>query len=305
MLRHFVSLLIMPTVFAAAPVEVVVHSSGVGAPEKMEERSKDPAHPNRALSDVSTSTLTVSWPDDYRVGDRFPAVLICPGGGYARLAIDHEGHDVARWLNANGFIAAVLKYRLPDPANPAEPPLPAEDALAGMRMLRERATEWGIREDAVGIMGSSAGGHLASTVATRSAQNMPEGKYNELTRPDFQILLYPVISLADGPTLHAGSRRNLLGQTPEGRRIEEYSNDKQVTAKTPPAFIVHALDDRGVPIANSRLYVEALKKAGVPCELVELPTGGHGFGLGEKGGDPLKWPPLCLEWLKAQTLPKE
>lgn len=295
----------MPSVFAAAPVEVAIHSSDASGPEKVEERSKDPAHPDRAISNVGTSTLTVSWPQNHQAGDELPAVLICPGGGYARLAIDKEGHDIARWLNANGYIAAVLKYRLPDPAKPAEPPCPTDDALAGMRILRERAAEWGIRKDALGILGCSAGGHLAATVATRSSRNSPDGKYDELSRPDFQILLYPVITLADGPTLHAGSRRNLLGNSPEASRIEEYSTDKQVTAKTPPAFLVHAKDDGGVPIANSLLYLEALKKAGVPCEFVELSTGGHGFGLGVKGGDPLRWPPLCLEWLKVRTAPKK
>jgi acetyl esterase/lipase len=149
-------------------------------------------------------------------------------------------------------------------------------------------------------MGSSAGGHLASTVATASSAARPGGK--EISaRPDFQILLYPVISLKDGPTLHAGSRRNLLGPAPDESRIAKYSSEVQVTENTPPAFVVHAADDKGVPIENSRLYQAALQKAGIPCELVELSSGGHGFGLGVAGGEPLKWPPLCLEWLKRQV----
>jgi acetyl esterase/lipase len=300
-LPFFFFLLIVPSVFAIAPVEVEVNASATEGPEVAEERSKDPAHPNRALSNVGASTLTISWPENFRAGDALPAVMICPGGGYARLAIDREGHDVARWLNKNGYIAAVLKYRLPDPVNPLEPPLPTADGLAGMKILRERAEEWGIRKDAIGIMGCSAGGHLASTVATRASLE----KDSAASRPDFQILLYPVITLKDGPTLHPGSRRNLLGEAPDASRIDMYSNDGRVGKNTPPAFIVHAMDDKGVPIENSRRYIAALSKAGVPCELVELTTGGHGFALGTDGGEPAKWPPLCLEWLKKQTTPKD
>jgi acetyl esterase/lipase len=147
--------------------------------------------------------------------------------------------------------------------------------------------------------GLLAGGHLASMVATSSSVAGPKGGHAP-SRPDFQILLYPVISLRETANAHTGSRRHLLGPAPGEVRLAAYSSDELVSAHTPPAFLVHAADDTGVPIANSRNYQAALQKAGVPCELLELSSGGHAFGLGVHGGEPLKWPPLCLEWLKLQ-----
>lgn len=277
------------TVRAIPPLEILIHSSPSAGPERVEDRSQTPGRPDRAITNTGTSTITITWPENHRQDVPVPAVLICPGGGYAKLAIDKEGHDIARWLNQHGYIAAVLKYRLPRADQPAEPPWPVEDGHAAMRILRDRAGEWGIQKNAIGILGSSAGGHLASIIATRL----------ESSRPDFQILLYPVITFEQGPSLNVGSRRNLLGSASDAARFASYSSEKQVTPGTPPAFLVHAQDDTSVPIENSRIYQAALQKAGISCELMELPTGGHGFGLGVKGGDPLKWPPLCLAWLQA------
>ncbi len=284
---------------AVSPIEVVIFSSPGEPPEQVHERSADSSHPDRALSEVTTSTLTISWPENHQPGDRRPGILICPGGGYARLAIDKEGHDIARWLNANGYVAAVLKYRLPRPEKAEDLPRPIEDGLAAVRLLRERAEEWSLRKEAIGILGSSAGGHLASMVATSSSVDGPKGNLASC-RPDFQILLYPVISVKDPVNAHTGSRRLLLGPKPDEARLTAFSSDEQTSVHTPPAFLVHAADDTGVPIANSRNYRAALQKHAVPCELVELSSGGHGFGLGVRGGEPLKWPPLCLEWLGRQ-----
>lgn len=280
------------------PLEISLSPPDAGSAEVVQDRSADPQRPERTITNVTSATLTVSWPR--KMNHPVPCVLICPGGGYGMLVIDKEGHDLARWFNANGLAAAVLKYRLPEKESPRpEEPLPVVDARRALRVLRLHAAEWNIRPGAVGIMGSSAGGHLAATMANHFDHGNPEAEDplgRQSSRPDFQILLYPVISF-DSPWLHAGSRRNLIGADAEEALRKKFSAEKQVTRGTPPAFVVHAVDDGITSVEHSRHYAAALQAAGVPCEYLELATGGHGFGLGVRGGEPLQWPPLCLRWL--------
>lgn len=217
------------------------------------------------------------------------AVIICPGGGYSILAYDWEGSDIAKLFNAHGIAAFVLKYRLPDSLSSTAPDqVPLLDAKQAMRIVRSRAGEWNINPDKIGIMGFSAGGHLASTLSTH---------FDETTKPNFSILIYPVISM-DKNIAHMGSRNNLIGKHPSDEMIKLYSNELQITPKTPPTFIVHATDDNGVPVENSLYYYQGLKKNGVPAEMHIYPTGGHGFGLALGKGALASWPSLMIAWMK-------
>ncbi len=217
------------------------------------------------------------------------AVIICPGGGYAILAYDWEGTDIAKLLNAKGIAAFVLKYRLPDPLSSTAPDqVPLMDAKQAMRIVRARATEWNVNPNKIGIMGFSAGGHLASTFSTH---------FEEDTKPNFSILIYPVISM-DKSITHMGSRNNLIGNNPTNAMIKWYSNELQVTSNTPPTFLIHATDDDVVPVENSLLYYQALKVNKVPTEMHIYPAGGHGFGLANGNKSLESWPSLMIEWIK-------
>ena len=217
------------------------------------------------------------------------AVIICPGGGYAILAYDWEGTDIAKLLNAKGIAAFVLKYRLPDPLSSTAPDqVPLMDAKQAMRIVRARATEWNVNQNKIGIMGFSAGGHLASTFSTHFEEN---------TKPNFSILIYPVISM-DKSITHMGSRNNLIGNNPTNAMIKWYSNELQVTSNTPPTFLIHATDDDVVPVENSLLYYQALKVNKVPTEMHIYPAGGHGFGLANGNKSLESWPSLMIEWIK-------
>jgi acetyl esterase/lipase len=217
------------------------------------------------------------------------AVIICPGGGYAILAYDWEGTDIAKLLNAKGIAAFVLKYRLPDPLSSTAPDqVPLMDAKQAMRIVRARATEWNVNQNKIGIMGFSAGGHLASTFSTHFEEN---------TKPNFSILIYPVISM-DKSITHMGSRNNLIGNNPTNAMITWYSNELQVTSNTPPTFLIHATDDDVVPVENSLLYYQALKVNKVPTEMHIYPAGGHGFGLANGNKSLESWPSLMIEWIK-------
>lgn len=239
------------------------------------------------ISKVQVPQLEVYIPN--KKGATGQAVVICPGGGYARLAYDWEGTDVAKLLNAHGIAAFVLKYRLPDSASCTTPDqVPLTDAKQAMEIVRARATEWNINPNKVGIMGFSAGGHLAATLSTHFEQN---------TRPNFSILIYPVISM-DKAIAHMGSRNNLIGKHPTDAMIKLYSNELQITAQTPPTFILHATDDSTVPVENSLVYYQGLKKNGIPAEMHIFPTGGHGFALALGKGALEKWPGLLLDWMK-------
>jgi acetyl esterase/lipase len=230
-----------------------------------------------------------------------PAVVICPGGGYSSLMTSYEGTGVAKWLNSHGVVGIVLKYRI----GPYRHPAPMLDGQRAMRLVRSKAAEWGIDPKKIGIMGFSAGGHLASTVGTHFDAGNPKAADpvdRESCRPDFMVLVYPVITM--GPKGHAGSRAALLGAKPSEADIELLSNEKQVTAETPPTFLAHAVTDKSVPIENSRMFHEALKSAKVPSELLELPEGAHGLGCGS-GKLWAEWQARCLEWMKAREIVKE
>ncbi len=221
------------------------------------------------------------------------AIVICPGGGYGGLAIAPEGHGIADWLNRHGITGVVLEYRLP--AGRARVPL--LDAQRAIRTVRANAKAWSINPRRIGIMGFSAGGHLASTAGThfeKGDSKAVDPIERMSCRPDFTILIYPVITM--GEKTHQGSKHNLLGKDPIPKLVEEFSNEKQVTAKTPPAFLAHALDDTAVVPANSQMFYDALRAHKVPGHYLELPSGGHGLN-GYQGPMWDAWQEQSLAWL--------
>jgi acetyl esterase/lipase len=226
------------------------------------------------------------------------AIVICPGGGYGHLAMDHEGHQVARWLNSFGVAGIILQYRIaPNYHHPA----PMQDAQRAIRYVRAHAKEWKIDPQKVGILGFSAGGHLASTAAThfdKGDANAKDPIDRLSSRPDFAVLVYPVITLV-GPNAHVGSRNNLLGKNPDPKLVESLCNEKQVTPDTPPTFLTHTKADKGVPAENSVMFYEACKKNQVPAELHLFDEGKHGLGLGPKNLEFSMWPSRCEQWLRA------
>ena len=263
----------------------------------IDEKSVTDANGILRISDVSVPTITAYLPaKDKATG---AAVMICPGGGYSILAASHEGSDVARWFNSMGVAAFVLKYRLPNSelmTNQQEVPL--IDAMQGITLIRQNAARYGISPNKIGVMGFSAGGHVAATLATHYHRG-PNA--SEMAKPNFTILLYPVITF--GEKAHTGSRDKLLGNlntSPE--LVTYYSNELQVTSQTPPTFLVHSEDDKGVPVENSINYYLACLKNGVSAEMHLYPTGGHGYGLRTaKFGSLNAWPDACKAWLTALT----
>jgi acetyl esterase/lipase len=229
------------------------------------------------------------------------AVVVCPGGGYGRLASDHEGKQVAEWLNSLGVTAFVLQYRLgPRYHHPA----PLQDAQRAIRLVRARAGDWGVDPTRVGILGFSAGGHLASTAATHFDDGRADAAdpiERQGSRPDFAVLAYPVITLED-PAAHVGSRRNLLGEPADPALVQLLSNERQVTARTPPTFLFHTADDPGVPVKNSLRFFDALLAAGVPAELHVFAHGKHGVGLAQSDPALSSWPRLCALWMEGRGL---
>lgn len=221
-------------------------------------------------------------------GNNRPAVLICPGGGYSGVSHIKEGEEIALWFNERGVSAFVLYYRMPN----AHAEIPLKDAQAALEMMHANARKWKLNTRKIGIMGFSAGGHLAASAATlfTSSKN----------RPAFVILGYPVITMMEHT--HGGSRTNLLGRNPDEALIQRFSTELQVTTKTPPAFVFHAADDGSVPIANSERFVAAMKEKGVPAELYAFPKGGHGFGMRKTNPEADQWPYFLNEWLKKQKV---
>lgn len=249
----------------------------------------------QSTSLVSVTTLSVFIPKETKPDQT--AVLIFPGGGYSHLSMDKEGTKVAEWLNNLGIVAFVLKYRLPSDLimkNKSVGPL--QDAQEAIRYVRSNASKWNIDPNKIGTIGFSAGGHLASTLATHFDDKVYESKFNMSARPDFSILIYPVISMENGIT-HKGSQTSLLGQNPSQALIDDFSNEKKVTSQTPPTFLVHASDDGAVIPENSINYYLALKKNNISAELHIYEKGGHGFGLGVKDTSQF-WSNDCKEWLK-------
>lgn len=249
----------------------------------------------KGTADADIPTITVYRPPADKSNGA--AVVVCPGGGYAGLA-PHEAEPVAEWLTTLGVTGVVLKYRLA--TNGYHHPAMLNDVSRALRTVRARASDWGLDPHRIGVLGFSAGGHLASTAATHfddGAPNASDPIERVSSRPDLAVLIYPVITLT-GPSAHAGSRQNLLGENPPPELVELLSNEKQVTPKTPPTFLVHSVEDTGVPCENSLLFAEACRKAGVPFALHIYEHGPHGFGLG--GEDPVlkTWPMLCGEWMR-------
>jgi len=266
-------------------------------PAANRETDDSSGHPIRhLLSLVSHPTLTVFLPPaDKRNGT---AVIVCPGGGYTHLAFTHEGTDVAAWLNSLGITAFLLKYRLPSDETMVDKSIgPLQDAQQAIYIVRSGAAQWGLDTGRIGILGFSAGGHLASTAGTHFNHVVIPDAGNVSVRPDFMVLLYPVISFDDS-TGHRGSRDNLIGKNPSASAIREYSNQLQVTDGTPPAFLVHAEDDRTVPVINSISFYEALMRHHVPSEMHIFPKGGHGFGM-HNSTSVEQWPDLLRGWMEA------
>ncbi|MEE1898286.1 alpha/beta hydrolase [Flavobacterium rakeshii] len=267
-------------------------------PNSIPSKNKEKTVDNGFLitQDVSVPSLTVFKPQ--KQSDKKSAVIICPGGGYAFLATGHEGKDVAEALNKMGVTAFMLKYRLPNDTIMKDRKIaPLQDAQRAIQMVRENAAQWNIDPNKIGIMGFSAGGHLAATASTQFEREVIANPKHTSLRPDFSILLYPVISFTDSLT-HMGSRINLIGKNPSKELIEQYSNELQVTGKTPPAFLVHAADDGLVPIGNSIAYYQALLKNGVLSEMLLYPHGEHGFGMINRSTND-RWMDNLKNWMKS------
>jgi acetyl esterase/lipase len=288
---------------AAEPIEIPLWPDGApGAPAQADPESwvnndKNGGQDNH-VRNVNQPSVKVFLPDpDKATG---AAVVICPGGGYHILAIDKEGNDIARWLNQFGVAGIVLKYRLPHPdgAPAYAHDVPLRDAQRAIALTRSKAAEWKLEPDRIGIMGFSAGGHLASTASThfnKGKADAPDPIDRLNCRPDFSILIYPVISFQNGIT-HTGSRENLIGANAKEDLVRLYSNELQVTAETPPAFLIHTEDDP-VSTENSLVYYQALRKAQVPAEMHLYPKGGHGYGILQQGETVNTWPKRCEEWM--------
>lgn len=267
------------------------------------EKSDIDANGILRISKVSVPTLTIYQPTATQ-NPNGTAIIICPGGGYAFLAASHEGADVARVLNEWGITAFVLKYRLPDDKTQFDKSIsPLQDAERAMQMVRQNAKVYGVNPKKVGIMGFSAGGHLAASLSTRYNEMLILNAKKNSLRPDFSVLVYPVISFTD-TLVHKGSRTNLLGNRPTQKKIEQYSNELNINKKTPPAFLVHAKDDKVVKYENSLIYFENLQKNNVSAELKLYEKGGHGFGMNNKTTDE-KWMDSLKQWLVKMNFLKQ
>ena len=283
------------SVFAAEPTVIPLWPEGVpGAktglgPEKNVEGS---------TSNVSEPTITVYGPAVDRPNGT--AVIICPGGGYGNLSVMREGVQYANWLSTLGVTSFVLKYRLGEFGHPA----PLQDVLRAVRLVRSRAADFKIDPDRIGVMGSSAGGHLAASSGTLfDHASGKTGTPLDATkaRPDFLILMYPVITMKD-PAAHAGSRKNLIGAQPAAELVELMSVETQVTAATPPTLLIHTQEDQAVPIENSILFFQALTRAKVPAEMYLFEHGSHGMGMRDGLGTTSEWPKRAAEWLNGRGL---
>jgi acetyl esterase/lipase len=266
-----------------------------GAPDHNGMDEPEELFEGKRVRNVSEAELYIYLPEKSK--NSGAAVVICPGGGYWIEAMDHEGYEMAEWLKEKGVTGIVLKYRLPY----GHHEIPSGDAREAMRIVRHHAKEWGINPGKIGIAGSSAGGHLASTAGTRfdKGSSLPGSTYSNVSsRPDFMLLLYPVITFSE-EFGHMGSRKNLIGEGNDWKLAERYSNELHVTPETPPAFLVLADDDKAVVPRNSVEFYLALKKNNVPAEMHIFSQGGHGFGMTKKNLPVDQWPDLFYNWLKA------
>lgn len=291
--------LLLTPLLAQAQQEMPLYAGDIpnslAAPDA--ETTRDPNEAYLFRLNVSRPTITIYEPlarDTKRA-----AVIILPGGSYRGLSLVKEGHDVAHAFNELGISAFVLKYRTPSERHMVDKARgPLQDAQQAIRVVRDRADEWHVDRNRIGVVGFSAGGHLAATAGTQFDQPvLPQWRSANL-RPDFLILVYPVISFSD-ELAHRGSREQLLGAAPAADLIERYSNELHVTPRTPPTFLVHAADDTTVPVGNSMRFAEALHAQHVAVELIVYPAGGHGFGLNNATTHD-RWIERCAQWLESQ-----
>ena len=251
------------------------------------------------ISNVQKPTIEIFLPAKSNATGQ--AMLIFPGGGYHILAYDWEGTDIAKFLNGKGIAGIVVKYRLPSSKTQIEKHnVPLIDAQRAIRMVRNNAEKWNIKEDQIGIMGFSAGGHLASTLGTHFDERVYESIDaidEQNARPDFMALIYPVVTFTQ-TTKHSGSQKALLGTTPDKKLSEHFSNELKVSSETPPTLLIHATDDSSVPVENSLLFFQALKDKGVPATMHIYPKGGHGFSLARKDLHLRSWTEHLFEWME-------
>ncbi|MEM6345329.1 MAG: alpha/beta hydrolase [Bacteroidota bacterium] len=299
-------LLILPLCFALANAwsqsqTLNLYPEGIPCKNDLIEEAKEGKDGILRISKVHEPILDVYLPDSANGS----AVVICPGGGYTILAWDWEGSSMAEWFNTMGITAFVLKYRLPHwETEECRSEVALMDAQRAMRLVRSKAEEYDLDAEKVGIMGFSAGGHLASTLATHfdsGDKDAPLVVERYGCRPDFAILMYPVVSF-DPEIAHGGSRRNLLGKESSAEEERYYSNEKQVTSETPPTIMIHADDDKAVIPENSVNFYLALRKYGIPAALHIFSQGGHGFSFAEGKGAVEMWPQVCEAWLKERGI---
>ena len=275
-------------------------TDGVPNSQKSDEQERIESTDSKRVYTVQTPTLEVYLPTKRNATGQ--AVIICPGGGYRYLSYDFEGTDFAKWFNSKGITAFVLKYRLPNSKSiKVSYEAPLQDAQRAMRIVRSQAAKWHVKPDNIGVIGFSAGGHLASTLGTQfdKPNNFKKTALDTISaRPDFMALIYPVVTMKMDYT-HKGSRNNLLGENPSEDLVNQYSNELQVTKNTPPTFIVHAEDDHSVPVENSLQLYQALKNKGIDAELHIYPHGGHGFGSALGKGRLEKWTDRLYDWLQS------
>ena len=291
-----VALMLLSSLLTAQDITLKVWPDGAPNHNGMDEPEEK--YDGVRVRNVSEAEMYVYLPE--KEENTGAAVVICPGGGYWIEAMDHEGYDIAEWLKSKGVAGIVLKYRLPY----GNHEIPSGDARRAIQIVRKNAEEWGIDPGKIGITGSSAGGHLASTVGTRfdyGDENADAEIEKMSSRPDFMLLLYPVISFRE-ELGHMGSRKNLIGEGNDWELVRNYSNELHVTSNTPPTFLVLADDDKVVVPRNSVEFYLALKEKNVPAEMHIFQEGGHGFGIRKTGLPVDQWPELFYNWLKAQKI---
>ncbi|MGM3175454.1 pectin acetylesterase PaeX [Dickeya lacustris] len=267
------------------------------------ERSKDPSLPDRAVTGIRRPEITAYLPEK----PNGTAVLVTPGGSYQRVVLDKEGSDLAPFFNQQGYTLFVMTYRMPADGHQEGADAPLADAQRAIRTLRSQAEQWHIDPQRIGIMGFSAGGHVAASLGTgfnRTVYPAQDDIDKVNARPDFMVLMYPVISM-QGAIAHAGSRTALIGSQPSEAQIERYSAEKQVTRDTPPTFLTHAIDDPSVAVDNSLAMLAALRANRIPAEIHLFAQGKHGFGIrGTTGLPAAHWPQLVDSWIKSLQLDK-
>ncbi|WP_305804779.1 alpha/beta hydrolase [Stenotrophomonas sp. YIM B06876] len=289
-----------PDRIALWPTGVAPGDSALSAPARIVERSPAAELPDRYIEHVSEPYLVVYRPA--RPNGR--ALLVIPGGGYQRVVLDKEGSAlVPAFVDRGGLTLFVLRYRLPGDGRPDRDAALA-DAQRALRLIRAQAAAWQLDPRMIGVIGFSAGGHLAARLGTGFDQMVyrPVDAADRLSaRPDFQLLVYPVITMA-GEDAHPGSRQRLLGDVADPALLQRYSPHQQVSARTPPSFLLHAQDDAVVPVGNSLVFYQALQRAGISSEMHLFPHGGHGFGIrGSAGLTTAAWPQLALDWITTVT----